>query len=160
MGDDMRRIKATDRILERLVGIAEFQFSDKVAQAWFGPYRDVEVEVNSKGSIRGVFVDGKRVATLRPTDGLFSLAIDGAIILVGAEDPPRFRVIVNTQRPLSGSILVGDVIGLDPDLRPGDEVVVVDENDTVIGVGRLRIPKAMLDGLARGEVARLRKKAS
>ncbi|MEB3844938.1 MAG: hypothetical protein LRS48_04580 [Desulfurococcales archaeon] len=156
----MRRIKATDRILERLAGIAEFQFSEKVARAWFDPSRNVEVEVNSRGSIRGVFVDGKRVATLRPTDGLFSLAIDGAVLLVGAEDPPRFRVIANMQRPLSGSILVGDVVDLDPDLRPGDEVVVVDESDTVIGVGRLRIPKAMLDGLARGEVARLRKKTS
>ena len=157
----MRVRSPTPSELLRLRGIAKYQFSDRVANAFFpkSSNRDLRVEVTGKGSIRGVFHGEKRLATLRPSDGLFSLSLHGAQLILNVESPPRFRVIIKCSREISGGILVGDYIEMDPLLRPGDEAIVVDEHDRLIGVGRLRIPREMIPGLSRGEIVRLRRRA-
>ncbi len=153
----MRR-RATDGEIARMRGVLSYQFNEAVALALIPEGSEVEVEVSSKGKIRYVFVDHTRLLTLRPTDGLFSLSLDAARRIVKAVDPPRFRVIVRGETELMGSVLIPEVIDIDPLLRPGDEVVVVDRRDNVLGVGRLRIPRALLAGLVRGEVVRIRKR--
>ncbi len=153
--------RPTQEELARLRGIAKYQFSEKVANVFFSRQNNVGilVEVTGKGSLRGVLHGEKRVATLRPTDGLFSLGLYGASLILDAESAPRFRVIIRCDRELSGSVLVADYVDMDPLLRPGDEAIVVDENDRLIGVGRLRIPRGMIPGLSRGEIVRLRRRA-
>ena len=142
--------------LARIRAVLEYQFDAEVARALLSG--SVLVETGGKGSIRHVIVDGVRMLTLRPNDGLFSISLPAAIRIVGASEPPRYRVVVSGDREIRGSVLVVDVVEMDPGLRPGDEAVVVGRDDKVIAVGRVRLPRAVLDGLARGEVVRVRKR--
>ena len=152
----MRR-PATPGEVERIRAILSYQFSPEVAEALLRG-GSVSVETGSRGSIRGVFVGGRRLLTLRPGDGMFSLSLEAARIIASVVPPPRFRVVVRGDRELTGSVLVSDVVEVDPELRPGDEVIVVGVDGSILAVGRLKLPPAMLEGLSRGEVVRVRKR--
>jgi len=130
-----------------------YQFTPKVANALLNG--KVEVEYGSRRRIRYVYLDGSLVLTLRPGDGLFSITMKAGEIIRKVEAPPRFRVIVRDGE-LKGSVFAKDVVGIDPQLRPGDEAIVVTEVDELVGVGRLRLPSYMLKGLQRGEIVRLK----
>jgi len=151
------RRKASRAEIERMKAVLAYQFSPEVADALLRS-DDIVVETGGRGSIRGVIVDGARILTLRPGDGMFSITIEAARRIALRVPPPRFRVVVRGDRELSGSVLVGDVLGMDPLLRPGDEVIVVDRGDSILAVGRVKLPAAMLEGLDRGEVVRIRKR--
>jgi len=103
-----------------------------------------------------VIRNGKVYLTLRPTDGYFSLSIHAAERVRIASKPPRYRLVVSEAAELKGSVLAPVVKMIDESLRPGDEVLIVDESDRLLAVGRLRVPPIMINGLSRGEVARVR----
>ncbi|MDH5689660.1 MAG: tRNA-guanine(15) transglycosylase, partial [Candidatus Bathyarchaeota archaeon] len=63
--------------LRKIRSVADYQFGKGVGKILFP--ESVEI-VRSKGTgrIRYVYLDGKRLVTLRPTNGLFSLSLEGA----------------------------------------------------------------------------------
>ena len=131
-----------------------FQFDPIVATRILPSPENFIVELSKRRVPRYVFRNGKHYLTLKPSDGLFTISLDVGKIVVDASEYPRYRVVV---RSLSGgSVFAHDVVDMDPDLRPGDEVVVVNEDGEVIGTGRLKIPLVMLKGLTRGEIVRVR----
>jgi archaeosine-15-forming tRNA-guanine transglycosylase len=143
--------------LDVVRGVLSFQFSPRVAEALTTPESQVEVEYSSTGRIRFVRLRGERILTRRAGDGLFSLSLKAASIVLRVEPPPRFRVAVREPEHVVGSVLAVNVEWVDELLRPGDEVIIVDSSDRLVGVGRLRVPPSMIDGLDRGEVVRVRR---
>lgn len=135
-----------------------YQFNWTVANALLPDISRVGVSYSGTGKIRYVYLDGELILTMRPGDGLFAITPRAGEIIVKATKPPDFRVIVRRCADIRGSVLVKDLVAMDPNLRVGDEVVIVDEHDNLIGVGKLRIPYYMLSGLNRGEVARVRRR--
>lgn len=154
-----RARRITDVMLYELRMALEFQFDYKVAEALLPSIDRIEVRYSKKGRIKEIWLDNELLLVRRPNDGLFTLSIKAAKIIVAISDRPRYRIVVKKDRELKGSVLARDVIEIDPLLRPGDEVIIVDSEDTVVGVGRLRLPPTMLIGLDRGEIARVRKKS-
>ncbi|MCE4600055.1 MAG: tRNA-guanine transglycosylase [Desulfurococcales archaeon] len=150
----MRRKASRDEI-EVLRAIAAFQWDWNVAFSLFPEGEEFSVDIR-RGRVRYVILEGRVYLTLRPNDGLFSVSIPAAERIVSSTVPPRFRLVVRGDREIRGSILARDIVGIDPGLRPGDEVVIVDKEDSLIGVGRLRVPVNMMEGLVYGEVARVR----
>ncbi len=141
-----------------LTAIASIQFGRKAAEALLPSLDRITVYRGKGGRPRSILLDGELVLVWRPTDGYFSLTPAGARVIKEVVPPPRLRVVVKGDREIRGSVLVRDVEEVDPWLRPGDEVIVVDRGDRIVGVGRLRVPPRMLEGLERGEVVRVRKK--
>ena len=144
-----------NRVLERIYAILLYQFSGRVAEALTSGRITYRL---ARGDVREVYRDGQLILVRRPTDGLFSISLAAGELIRRAEEPPRFRVVIRGDREIRGSVLARDVVGVDEGLRPGDEVLIVDENDNLVGVGRMRVPPIMLNGLERGEVARVRKR--
>ncbi len=141
-----------------LKAIASIQFGRAAAEALLPSPDRLTVYRGKGGRPRSILLDGDLILVWRPTDGYFSLTLSGAKIVKGVTRPPRLRVIVKGDREIRGSVLARDVLGIDPLLRVGDEVIVVDRDDRIVGVGRLRVPPRMVEGLERGEVVRVRKK--
>ncbi len=154
----MKRRKPSEGELAKLIAIARFQFGEDVAGILFEDLESIEVDVTGRGKIRHVYLEGERLLTLRPNDGYYSLGMKAAELIVKRIPSPRLRIIVKGDRELKGSVLVVDVVGFDESLRPGDECIIVDKEDNLIGIGRVKIPPLMLEGLDRGEVVRLRHK--
>jgi len=125
--------------LMKIRQIADYQFGRGVGEGLFP--ENVEI-VYSKSTrrIRYVYLDGKRLATLRPTDGLFSLSIDGAKRIVEKSLP--VKCLVTVKNDVSKFVVEGNdvfavnVVKADEEIRPKDEVIVVNEKGEVLAVGR------------------------
>ena len=129
MKNDLRRIRS----------VADYQFGREVGVKLFP--ENVEILYSKRtGRIRYVYLDGKRLATLRPTDGLFSLSVVGAKRLV--ENTCSAKCFVTVQNDVSefiaqgGDVFAIHVVKADGEIRPKEEVIVVDEKGKVLAVGR------------------------
>ncbi len=128
--------------VERLRSIANYQFGENAGDALFSGEVSV-IRSKSTGKIKQVFVDDQLVATLRPRDGFLSLSLEGARRLLRAGK--GFLVVVSDEAApfvsAGRSVFAKHVISADPEIRPGDEVLVVDEKRNLLAVG-----KALLNG--------------
>lgn len=147
--------RATPRELELIASILAFQFSWRVADRFLELGDSVDVAL-VRDRIRYVYINDRHALTLRPTTGLFTISKPMAEIIVESEAPPKFRVIVKGDREIRGSVLARDLIDIDDDIRAGDEVVVVDRSDRIIGTGRARVSASMARSLEYGEIVRVR----
>ena len=88
------------------------------------------------------------------------LTIEGGQLLHQAAPFPKLRVVVQqevTQFISEGrSVFARHVKSVDPQLRAGDEVLVVDEQDKLLAVGKAHLsPQEMID-LTRGVAVKTR----
>ncbi len=142
--------------LDLIASLLAFQFSWRVADA-FCALRDSVTITVARRRIRYVYIDGRHALTLRPTTGLFTISRVMGGVIVRAEPPPRFRVIVRGDRDIKGSVLARDLVEMDDNIRPGDEVVVVTPNDEVLATGRARVSAGLARSLVYGEIVRVRR---
>ncbi|MEM2249798.1 MAG: PUA domain-containing protein [Candidatus Bathyarchaeia archaeon] len=133
-----------ENALQRIRSVADYQFGKGVGEVLFP--QDVEIAYSKRtGRIRYVFLNGKRLATMRPMDGLFSLSIEGAKRILESGVPAK--CIVTVKNDVSkfiaegGDVFAVHVLKADDEIRPKDEVIVVNERGEVLAVG-----KAMLSG--------------
>lgn len=143
----------------RLVATADMQFGRGAAAALF----DGTVELRKSkrtGRIRNVFVDGEHVLSLRAADGWCTLRIPGAVRLHRAFSKPTLRVVVASDTaafPRDGrSVFARFVVDADEELRPRDEVLVVDEEDALLAVGQARLNREEMLAFDRGVAVRVR----
>ena len=117
--------------------IADFQFGSGAGRALFPD--GCEFTLSRTGRIRQVTFDGKRLATVRAQDGRLTLGIEGALRLMEALPPPAYRVVVIdevTEFISQGkNTFAKHVIAADPEIRAGDEVMVVSGDDTLLATG-------------------------
>jgi uncharacterized protein with predicted RNA binding PUA domain len=125
--------------LRRIRSVADYQFGKGVGEKLFP--ENVEIVYSKRtGRIRYVYLSGKRLATLRPMDGLFSLSIEGAKRIIESGAPAK--CIVTVKNDVSkfiadgGDVFAAHVVKADNEIRPKDEVIVVNEKGEVLAVGR------------------------
>ena len=125
--------------LTKIRQIADYQFGKGVGEGLFPENVEIVYSKNTR-RIRYVYLDGKRLATLRPTDGLFSLSIGGAKRIVEKSLP--VKCLVTVKNDVSKFVAEGNdvfavnVVKADDEIRPKDEVIVVNEKGEVLAVGR------------------------
>ena len=113
------------------------------------------------GRIRYVYLDGKRLATLRPTDGLFSLSIAGAKRIV--ENAISAKCLVAIMDDVSefiaegGDVFAKHIVKADGDIHPKDEVIIVDEKGEVLAVGRAVLSGEEMMAFKRGVAVKVRR---
>lgn len=145
--------------IRRIRSVADYQLGKGVGAKLFP--ENVEI-VRSKrtGRIRYVYLDGKRLATLRPTDGLFSLSILGAKRIV--ENAFSARCLITVKDDVSkfiaegGDVFAKHVVKADSDVRPKDEVIVVDERGEVLAVGCAVLSGEEMKVFKRGVAVKVR----
>lgn len=142
-----RDAAASDR--QRVEAILDFQFGKGARRALdAGP---VEIARSPRtGKVRTVSVGGAHAFGLRAHDGLFTVSAHGGALLKGALGPPAYRVTVGADAaPFVAdgkSAFAKFTVGCDPQVRPGDDVIVVGAGDELLGVGRALLnPREMRD---------------
>jgi len=160
----MERERAGVLDLIKLRGLADYQFGRGAGAALF-PDEGVELARSKRtGRIRTIYRNGALVATLRPADGLLALTEEGARAILEGLNPPPNRVIVRSEVGdfirEGRSVFARHVVGADPELRPGDEAIVLDEGGCLLGVGRALMSAAEMLSASRGVAVRIRRGAS
>jgi len=128
----------------RLRRIAEYQFGEGIGDIIFPD--DVKIEISKRtGKIKRITLKGKVLATLRPRDGMIALTVEGAKKIKEKIKPPKLRVTVMNEVAKyirkGRNVFAKHVKDADPEIRPGSEVIIVDEEDNLLAVG-----KAILNG--------------
>ena len=128
-----------DNALQRIRSVADYQFGIGVGIRLF-PDNVQILFSKSTGRIRYINLDGIRLATLRPTDGLLSISIAAAKLMMNMKQLVRcFVTVLNEVSKFianGGDVFATHVVRCDTDIRSKDEVIVVSENSEVLAVGR------------------------
>jgi predicted RNA-binding protein (TIGR00451 family) len=119
--------------------IADYQFGVGVGAKLFP--EEITIQLSPRtGRIRYINLDGERLATLRPTDGLLSLSIKAAKTV--AEKIPEAKCFVTVKNDVApyiakgGDVFAVHVVKVDDEVGAKDEVIAIDEDRNVLAVGR------------------------
>lgn len=148
--DDIRKIKT----------IADYQFGIGSGDALFDG--KVKIEKSKKtGKIRHISVDGNLVANMRASDAFLVLTKEGGKKLHQATTYPHNRVVVNQDsEPFTRdgkSVFCQFVVEMDENIRPGDEVLIVNENDDLLAIGKALLNSCEIESFNNGQAIKTRK---
>jgi uncharacterized protein with predicted RNA binding PUA domain len=145
-------------VLKRVRIIADYQFGFGAGQSLFPD--TVTFVLSRTGRVSQILEDGARIATLRASDGFFTLGELGARRLHARFSYPKLRVTVSSEAaPFVGTgktAFAKHVLHADPDLRARDEVLVVDENDTLLATGQAILSPLEMLAFKRGVAVKVR----
>ncbi len=149
-----------EEALNRIRSVADYQFGKGVGTVVFP--RNVEVVLSKRTRrIRYVYLSGKRLATMRPTDGFFSLSIAGAKRIVRSMRSAKCFVTVNNDVSRfiaeGGDVFAAHVVRADDEIRSKQEVIVLDENGEVLAVGRSVLSGEEMKAFKRGVAVKVRR---
>jgi uncharacterized protein with predicted RNA binding PUA domain len=132
-------VQTLENAFMRIRSVADYQFGRGVGANLFP--ENVEIAYSKRtGRIRYVYLDGKRLVTLRPTDGLFSLSIVATKRIT--ENAGSAKCFVTVKNDVSkfiaegGDVFAAHVVKANCEIRPKSEVIVVDEHGKILAVGR------------------------
>jgi conserved protein with predicted RNA binding PUA domain len=145
--------------LRRIRSVADYQFGKDVGVCLFPD--GVEISYSRRtGRIRYVHLDGERLATMRPTDGLFSLSVAGAKRVAGIGGSTKCFVTVRNDVAEfiadGGDVFAVHVVKVDGEVRAEDEVIVLDEKGEVLAVGRAMLSSGEMRAFKRGVAVKVR----
>ena len=145
--------------LVKIRSIADYQFGKGVGEKLFAD--EVRIEYSPRtGRIRFINLDGSRLVTLRPTDGLFSLSVRAARLI--SEKAAFARCFVTVKTEVSefiakgGDVFAVHVVKADPDIRSGEEAIVVDEEGNVLAVGKATLSSKEMTAFKSGVAVKVR----
>jgi predicted RNA-binding protein (TIGR00451 family) len=133
-----------DDILNKLRSIADYQFG-KGAGKKIIPSNITIFYSKRTGKVRQIYLKGELLATLIPTSGFFKLTIEGAKKLFEKNKVSVLWVKVNDFAAKfvenGHDVFAQHIIDIDENIRPLEEVIVLNEKNKIIAVG-----KAILTG--------------
>ena len=145
--------------LSKVRSIADYQFGKGVGAQLFPD--NIEIQYSPRtGRIRYITLNGERLATLRPTDGVLSLSLKAAEFI--AHNTPFAKCFVTVQNDVSkyiaegGDVFAVHVVKVDEEVGAKDEVIAVDENGQVLGVGRATLTSREMRAFKTGVAIKTR----
>jgi conserved protein with predicted RNA binding PUA domain len=144
---------------EKVRAIADYQFGKEAGIKLFP--ENIEIQLSPRtGRIRYINLNGVRLATLRPTDGLLSLSITAAKSM--AQNIPEAKCFVTVKNDVAqyiakgGDVFAIHVVKVEPEVGAKDEVVAVDENNKVLAVGRALLSSSEMTAFKTGVAIKVR----
>ncbi|MFX0067866.1 MAG: PUA domain-containing protein [Promethearchaeota archaeon] len=146
--------------LRTVRGVANYQFGPKIGRFLFP--KDLTITKSPRTRrIRHIYVENELVATLRPTDGYLALTLAGARRIKKCAPKPRFRVVIRSDVAKfiseGRNVFAKHVVEADPEIRPAAEVIVVDEKDEILAVGKALLNGEEMIAFERGVAVKVRK---
>jgi len=141
--------------------IADYQFGRGAGIALFP--EGTTYSLSKTRRLRYLYWDKERVATVRAMDNLLTLSMIGAERLHSLLPSPRFRVVASDDAApfiaKGGNLFARHVLAVDPEIRAGEEVLIVDSQDRLLATGTAVLaPEEMLQ-IKRGLAVQVRKAA-
>ena len=144
---------APPRQLEEIVrATADFQFGSGAGKilvpenAKLGgkPYRQIVCRI-----------EREQICSFIASSGSLSLTLSGAKLLAPLH---RYWVRLDVSQVKGGSIFAVGINEADPEIRPGDEVIIINNDDEVIAVGKSEMSGREMCELSRGRAVSIRHK--
>jgi len=145
--------------LTRIRTTADYQFGYGSGIPLFS--EQVEIIFSKRtGKIRYIYLNGTRLVTLRPTDGLFSISIDGAKRLMPhIQSLSCFVIVLDSVSKFiakGSDVFSGHVVNAHSDIRPQDEVIVMNESGQLLAIGKALLSGSEMINFLKGVAVRVR----
>ncbi len=148
--------------LRKVKSISDYQFGPYITDILFNDESKIRIE-RSKNTrkIRYIYYQNNLMLTLRPSNGFFTLSLFSAQKII--KKIPELKLRAKVLNEISEFIKKGrnvfckHVIDIDDNLRPNDEIIVVNQNNELLGIGRLKIPVLYVKTFKRGIAINIRK---
>ena len=118
------------------------------------------VKSERTGKIKNVLIDGKHVLSMRARDGRFTLKLEGGRLLMKLLPDPHMRVVIEDEpaefAAKGNNVFAKFVKDCDPDIRPGDDVIVVNTKRELAAVGRALMNREEMLAFKRGIAVRVK----
>lgn len=152
-----------NNVLQKIRSIADYQLGKGAGKALFP--ENVHVSFSRRtGRIRHIYLNQELLATLRPTDGMFSLTITGAKRLLREAESRRLWVKVQKDaEPFVArgkSVFAKHVMDADNEIRPQEEVIVIGENGEILAVGKAVLTGKEMKAFKHGVAVKIRRGVS
>jgi predicted RNA-binding protein (TIGR00451 family) len=148
--------------LQKIRSVADYQFGNGVGAILFPEGVTISHSLRT-GRIRYVHLRGKRLATMKPTDGLFSLSIKGAQRIAKSDASTGCFVTVKDDVAEfiadGGDVFAVHVLQADEGIRAKDEVIAIDEEREVLAVGQAVMSGEEMKAFKRGVAVKVRRGA-
>ncbi|MDG6242796.1 MAG: pseudouridine synthase [Methanolobus sp.] len=148
-----------DKNLIKVRVMADIQFGKGCGEVLFPD--GVTFQLSKTRRVRQIQYNGKHIATVRAKDGMLTLSIDGAIALHDMLERPASRVVICEDAvpfvSKGKTAFAKHVLDMDPGLRAGDEVIIVDNSDVVLATGQLLLSPQEAIHMDRGPAVDVRR---
>jgi 7-cyano-7-deazaguanine tRNA-ribosyltransferase len=118
------------------------------------------VKSERTGKIRNVIVDGEHALSMRAHDGRFSLKLEGGKMLMRALPSPKMRVKIDDEpaefAAKGNNAFAKFVLECDPEIRPGDDVMVINTKGDLVAVGRALMNREEMLAFKRGVAVKVK----
>ncbi len=148
--------------LRQIKAISDYQFGNEITDLLFDEIDQISIERSpNTNKIRYIYYNDNLLLTLRPTNGFFTLTLFSAAKIINNISSPKLRVIVLND--ISEFIKKGrnvfckHVVRIDESLRPLDEVIIVNQEDELLGIGKLKIAVNYIKTFSSGIAVNVRK---
>ncbi|MFX0083175.1 MAG: PUA domain-containing protein [Candidatus Hodarchaeota archaeon] len=148
--------------LRQVKAISDYQFGKEITDILFSKLENIHIERSlATNKIRYIFHNNNLMLTLRPNNGFFTLSLYSANMIIKNISTPKLRIIVLNE--ISEFIKKGrnvfckHVVNIDENLRPLDEVIIVNQNDELLAIGRLKLPISYVKSFSSGVAVNVRK---
>lgn len=152
--------KSKSRIMKKIYSILRFQFeTDVFEESLKSEHIRIEFSRNT-GNMKYIYLNKERLLSYKPTTGMFTLSVVGAKFLHSQSTSPNHRVIIQSEVEefirQGKSVFTQHTVYIDEKLRIGSEVLVVNEEDDLVAIGKLSVPP-LYAGLTTGQSVAVRK---
>lgn len=117
--------------------------------------------VKTRGRIRQVWFNDEILCTIRASDGFIILNRRGAELVHATLRPPRLRVTVDDDAvpfiTAGKTVFAKYVVAADPEIRPAEEVLVVDSRDRLLASGKASLSGEEMLAFRAGEAVSVRR---
>jgi len=147
-------------LLRMVRKIADYQFGKGAGNKLFP--EKVRFTISKKtGRVKQIRYEKELIATLNPTSGLLCLTVEGAKRLAaGNEVKSGWVKIQDEVMPFvenGGNVFAKHVVDADEEIRPMEEVIVLNSSNEVIAVGKALLSGIEMRSFTKGVAVRVRR---
>ena len=144
-----------------IFSILSYQFNENFATEFLSLFEEMTFKFSKNtGKVKHILINKILQANYRASLGTFSITIDAAKRVYHKMDFPNFRVQVHSDVSEfiadGKSVFAKHVKTIDPNLKIGNEVFIVDEQDNLLAVGKLALPPNYIPWFKFGSAVNVR----
>lgn len=159
-GEDPRASAPQARDHDKIKAQMNYQFGENASDCLPA---NMQIKRSRKtGRIRAIFEGKKLLATVRAADHMILPKKALAEKLLKAFPSPRLRVILEDDEEATTCVMEGKSVfakfveNIDPNLRAGDECLIVDKDDKLLRIGTLALAPKEVKDFTRGVTVKVR----
>jgi len=149
-------------IFRKIRAISDYQFGTAITDVLFDNTENFHfIFSKNTGKMKHIYENDSILLNFRPTIGLFTITFHSASKIISELPFPRMRAVVLNEVGefirKGRNVFCKHLLEIDASLRPLDEVIIVNQEDEILAIGRLSIPIPYIKAFKTGIAVNVRK---